>query len=51
MNQFDVISIGDVVTDAFIRLFNENAQVVENDKGKWLAMPLWNENSISSKFT
>lgn len=39
MNQFDVISIGDVVTDAFIRLFNENAQVVENDKGKWLAMP------------
>jgi ribokinase len=38
MNLFDVISIGDVVTDAFIRLINENAQVVENDKGKWLAM-------------
>jgi ribokinase len=36
---FDVISVGDVVTDAFIRLLNEQAQTYENDQGKWLIMP------------
>jgi len=38
MDQFDVISVGDVVTDAFIRLINENAHTYENEHGKWLAM-------------
>jgi len=37
--QPDVISVGDIVTDAFIRLLDDEAQSYENDKGKWLAMP------------
>lgn len=38
--QFDVLSIGDVVTDAFIRLFKDKAQVVKDSKdGEWLAIP------------
>lgn len=36
---FDVLSIGDVVTDAFIRLLENEAQTYENEHGKWLAMP------------
>ncbi len=37
---FDILSVGDVVTDAFIRLFKDQAQVVKDDRGgKWLAMP------------
>jgi sugar/nucleoside kinase (ribokinase family) len=39
MHEFDVLSIGDVVTDAFIKLFDDQAQVVENEHGKWLAIP------------
>ncbi len=39
MQQFDVLCVGDVVTDAFIRLPNEAAKVVDNDQGKWLMMP------------
>lgn len=35
----DVLSVGDVVTDAFIKLFDERAQTYENEQGKWLAMP------------
>jgi sugar/nucleoside kinase (ribokinase family) len=34
----DVISIGDVVTDAFIKLFDDQAVTYKNDQGKWLAM-------------
>jgi ribokinase len=37
-NQPDVISIGDIVTDAFIKLFDNQAQAYENEYGKWLAM-------------
>lgn len=38
--QFDIFSVGDVVTDAFIRLLKDQAQVVKDDQGgKWLAMP------------
>lgn len=37
--QPDVISIGDIVTDAFIRLFEDRAVTYENDQGKWLSMP------------
>ena len=35
----DVVSIGDIVTDAFIKLLNDQAVTYENDQGKWLAMP------------
>lgn len=38
MQQFDVLSVGDIVTDAFIRLRDDQAQTYENDHGKWLAM-------------
>lgn len=35
----DVLAIGDVVTDAFIKLLDDRAQTYENEQGKWLAMP------------
>jgi ribokinase len=35
----DVISIGDIVTDAFIKLEDDQAVTYENEQGKWLAMP------------
>lgn len=38
-HQIDVLSVGDIVTDAFIKLLKDEAQVVENEHGKWLAMP------------
>ncbi len=40
MHQFDVLSIGDVVTDAFIRLFDDEEKVVSDSRGgKWLQVP------------
>lgn len=38
-NQIDVLSVGDMVTDAFIKLLDDQAQSYENEHGKWLAMP------------
>jgi ribokinase len=38
-NEIDVLSVGDIVTDAFIKLFDDKAVAFENDKGKWLAVP------------
>ncbi len=35
---YDVISVGDVVTDAFIRLFDDRAEVIEKDSKQLLAM-------------
>ncbi len=35
----EVLSVGDVVIDAFIKLFDDRAQAYENEYGKWLAMP------------
>lgn len=35
----EVLAIGDVVIDAFIKLFEDRAQAYENEQGKWLAMP------------
>jgi ribokinase len=35
---FDVLSVGDIVTDAFIQLDDDQAVTYENDQGKWLAM-------------
>ncbi|HEY5268005.1 MAG TPA: carbohydrate kinase family protein [Candidatus Saccharimonadales bacterium] len=39
MSEFDVLAVGDVVTDAFIRLFDDNARSFQDEKGNWLAMP------------
>ncbi len=38
MAAFDVLSIGDIVTDAFIKLDDDQAVTYENEDGKWLAM-------------
>ncbi|MEI7838285.1 MAG: carbohydrate kinase family protein [bacterium] len=38
MKQIDVIGVGDIVTDAFVRLFDDKAVTYKNDEGKWLAM-------------
>lgn len=39
MAQIDVLSVGDLVTDAFIKLQDDQAVSFENAQGKWLAMP------------
>lgn len=39
MGQIDILSIGDIVTDAFIKLMDDKAVAYENEHGKWLAMP------------
>ncbi len=38
MKQIDVLSVGDVVTDAFIKLLDDQAHVYENEHGSWIAM-------------
>jgi sugar/nucleoside kinase (ribokinase family) len=37
--QIDILSLGDIVTDAFIKLFDDQAHAYSNDHGHWLAMP------------
>jgi ribokinase len=37
--QPEVVSVGDIVTDAFIKLEDDQAVTYENEQGKWLAMP------------
>jgi ribokinase len=37
--QLDVLSVGDVVTDAFIKLLDDEAKVVKTEKGPVLSMP------------
>ncbi len=37
--QLDVLSVGDVVTDAFIKLFDESERVEKRPDGNWLALP------------
>jgi sugar/nucleoside kinase (ribokinase family) len=39
MAELEVLAIGDVVTDAFIKLLDDRANVFENEHGKFLAMP------------
>lgn len=39
MAQIDVLSVGDTVIDAFIKLLDDQAVSFENDHGRWLAMP------------
>ena len=36
--QFDVISLGDIVTDAFIKLLDNEAHTYEDEHGEWLVM-------------
>lgn len=38
-DQLDVVSVGDIVTDAFIKLIDDKAVTYKNEQGKWLAMP------------
>ena len=38
-HNLDVLAIGDVVTDAFIKLLDDRAHTYTNEEGKWLAMP------------
>ena len=35
----DVLSVGDIVTDAFIKLIDDQAKVTKDDNGKWITMP------------
>lgn len=39
MSEIDVLSVGDIVTDAFIKLIDDQAHTYNNEAGKWLAMP------------
>lgn len=39
MSQIDVLSVGDVVTDAFIKLLDDRAETYDTDHGPVLAMP------------
>src|SRR5882762_11093086 len=39
MSQIDILAIGDVVTDAFVKLLDDRAVTYENEQGMWLAMP------------
>lgn len=40
MDQIDVMSVGDIVTDAFIKLLDDQAKSYVDEQGnKWLAMP------------
>ncbi len=36
---FEVLSVGDIVTDAFIKLQDDQARTYHNEEGYWLAMP------------
>lgn len=38
MKQVDILCVGDVVTDAFIKLYDDQAHVYDNDHGSWIAM-------------
>ncbi len=38
MKQLQVLCVGDVVTDAFIKLFDDQAHTYENEHGAWIAM-------------
>ncbi len=39
MSQFDVLCVGDVVTDAFIKLLDDQAKATKDEDGKWLTIP------------
>jgi len=35
----DVLSVGDIVTDAFIKLIDDQARATKDSKGRWLTIP------------
>ncbi len=37
--RFDIVSVGDVATDVFIRLLAAHTETFEDERGRWLAMP------------
>ncbi|MDB5169636.1 MAG: putative Ribokinase [Candidatus Saccharibacteria bacterium] len=37
-DKLDILAVGDIVTDAFIKLFDDQAHAYSNEHGKWLAM-------------
>ncbi len=37
--QIHVLAVGDVVTDAFIKLFDDQARIEKDEKGSWLSLP------------
>ena len=37
--QLEVLAVGDVVTDAFIKLFDDEERIEHRDDGNWLAIP------------
>ena len=37
-DKLDMLAVGDIVTDAFIKLFDDQAHAYSNEHGKWLAM-------------
>ncbi len=37
--QFNVLAVGDVVTDAFIKLLDDQAKMSKDEDGKWLTIP------------
>ena len=39
MADIDILAVGDIVTDVFIKLVDDQAHTYENEHGKWLAMP------------
>lgn len=39
MSSIDVLSLGDMVTDTFIKLPSNQAKVIQDDQAKWLALP------------
>ncbi|HSW37284.1 MAG TPA: carbohydrate kinase family protein [Candidatus Saccharimonadales bacterium] len=38
-DKIEVLSVGDIVTDAFVRLLEDQAHEYYNENGRWLAMP------------
>lgn len=38
-SDLDVLAVGDIVTDAFIKLLEDQATTSEDEKGKWLTLP------------
>ena len=39
ISDIEVLSVGDIVTDAFIKLFDDQARIIKGEKNPWLAMP------------
>lgn len=38
-NKIDILCVGDIVTDVFIKLLDDQAHTYKNEHGEWIAMP------------